>query len=152
VEDVVVDCDVVGHTMNEAAGQSHRSATLFVADLVESDVRACIDEAGFILTEYQQLGLTESSHPLVKAFIKHLVRPGKQCVTSEECLTPDQRQAVAHLAIDQHDRRYIRIAACTVSKWLVSNDTTYLGNDGAVLTASGVVVEHSRDAVQRFAS
>jgi len=150
MNDVVVDCDVVGHTLNPGAGDSHHSATLFVSALVESNTNICLDEAGYVLGEYESLGLTRSNHPLVKSFIRHLVRPGGICVVEDNCLDAEQRQAVGHLPIDQHDKRYIRITSCTSERWLVSNDLTYAGTEHDVLTAAGVTVEHSSTAVGRL--
>ncbi|HJQ95802.1 MAG TPA: hypothetical protein VJ935_08875 [Acidimicrobiia bacterium] len=150
MRDVVVDCDVVAHTMNEGAGEPYRAATRFISALVESTTQICLDEAGFILSEYSERGLTTSHHDLVQQFIKHLVRPGLQCVIAEDCLTAAQRQAIGHLPIDQHDKRYVRITACAVERWLVSNDGTYDGNADAVRDAAGVDVEHSREATVRL--
>lgn len=150
MEDVVVDCDVVGHAQNQNAGKNHSDASGFLALLVESATRICLDKRGAILAEYEGLGLFVAPQPIVKAFLLVLNEPGRRCDVDDSALDSATRRFIGRLPIHKKDKPHVRTAAVTTEKWLVSHDGTYDRHLDAIRNSIGVTIERSGQATSRL--
>jgi hypothetical protein len=118
--DIVVDCNVVAHAQMPDSGLNHQRSKEFMVTFLSADTKLGLDDRLF--AEYENLGLFESPHELVAAFVKEVFANRRWLMLDASGLGATVHRRITQVVGDRHDSYLLRLGCVAPSSTLTSHD------------------------------